>query len=744
MSDARILLCLLLLCAMQQPFQAAAQPSYSAKDSIEIYSLLDQADILDYNGRLDSAINTTKKALQLSRMKGMLRGEGFANLKIADLQLKKGNTAELNQHYAVGERIGLVLKDNFLLGLAYNQMAQFAMSQNNYDSAIEALEKALECYQADNLNSYVAYVFNELGFISDRKGDYKSAVEYYLQSVRLREQLQEDVELANTLTNLGIVYYRLGNKEEAKHIFIDCLKRQMLLGDVKRVATTAANLVVIYQPLNLDSALYYQNISVDFAEQSGVKSIVANSYQGKALLLKKQGLFRESLDFDKKAIDLLTELGNKEKIIARYSNSADTHDLLGDSVLAENMYQSAMALALQLRNKPMLQDLFLAKSNFYKKRKNYSAAFESLQKHYTYKDSIFSENTELAISDLRLKYETEKKDYEIKKLSNEQRIKTLEIEKQKAIIAGNKLEAQKKQDEINLLQQRQKLNEAIFLQQKEAYEKQVLSAKSKEQELQLTQQNLLLTKQEKELQNRQIQRQKTAKLLFALLGILGITLSWLVFNRAKLKKRLEHERQVYAIRNNIAKDLHDEIGSTLSSIKIMSVLSSQTIGHAPEQTQNMLYEISTQSHYIQQKMSDIVWAIRPDSEKIGALTVRMREFIAKTLEPKDISVSFEVNENLLTDSLSLEARKEVLLIFKEAINNVIKHAEATQVNISLVKMDGFYCLNISDNGTWKGPDDGSTGTGLRSMKDRAASIGGSLHILTGGLSTTLSLRLPVT
>jgi signal transduction histidine kinase len=217
-----------------------------------------------------------------------------------------------------------------------------------------------------------------------------------------------------------------------------------------------------------------------------------------------------------------------------------------------------------------------------------------------------------------------------------------------------------------------------------------------------------------------------------------------VFNRAKLKKRLEHERQVYAIRNNIAKDLHDEIGSTLSSIKIMSVLSSQTIGHAPEQTQNMLYEISTQSHYIQQKMSDIVWAIRPDSEKIGALTVRMREFIAKTLEPKDISVSFEVNENLLTDSLSLEARKEVLLIFKEAINNVIKHAEATQVNISLVKMDGFYCLNISDNGTWKGPDDGSTGTGLRSMKDRAASIGGSLHILTGGLSTTLSLRLPVT
>jgi signal transduction histidine kinase len=140
-------------------------------------------------------------------------------------------------------------------------------------------------------------------------------------------------------------------------------------------------------------------------------------------------------------------------------------------------------------------------------------------------------------------------------------------------------------------------------------------------------------------------------------------------------------------------------------------------------------------------MSDIVWSIRPDNEKIENLVVRMREYAAQTLEPLDIKITIDADEGLVNKVLPMECRKDLLLIYKEAINNIAKHAGATVVVVSLSNGGKQIQLSIQDNGIWKGK---STGTGTKSMKERAAANGGKLHILPMDKGTTVTATIPIT
>ncbi len=154
----------------------------------------------------------------------------------------------------------------------------------------------------------------------------------------------------------------------------------------------------------------------------------------------------------------------------------------------------------------------------------------------------------------------------------------------------------------------------------------------------------------------------------------------------------------------------------------------------------MMQQISTQSKNIQQSMSDIVWSIRPDNEKIENLVVRMREYAAQTLEPLNIKILIEADESLVSKVLPMECRKDVLLIYKEAINNIAKHAGAKVVEVSLTNGNKQIKLTIRDDGGWKGE---SSGTGTKSMKERAIANGGKLSIKGTSTGTTVSAILPI-
>lgn len=207
--------------------------------------------------------------------------------------------------------------------------------------------------------------------------------------------------------------------------------------------------------------------------------------------------------------------------------------------------------------------------------------------------------------------------------------------------------------------------------------------------------------------------------------------------------RINQLLHIQHIRNSISRNLHDEIGSTLTSINILSNVSRQVLDKDPLQVKYMLDKIAVQSKSIQQNMSDIVWAIRSDNDRVENLLVRIREYTAQTLEPLNIETEMNVDEVLLNKTLSIEKRKEILLICKEALNNVAKHSGATKVIVVLNNIGHNLILEIKDNGSWKGNSTNS-GTGINSIKQRAALVNGKVNFYFNEEGTTVAISIPIT
>lgn len=202
------------------------------------------------------------------------------------------------------------------------------------------------------------------------------------------------------------------------------------------------------------------------------------------------------------------------------------------------------------------------------------------------------------------------------------------------------------------------------------------------------------------------------------------------------------------MRTRIATDLHDEVGSSLSQIAILSEVARMRL---PRNSQSdaaiePMEKVAVTSREAVDAMSDIVWAINPQRDQLSDLTQRMRRFAGETLTALDIRLRFHAPEQDL--SLDAEMRRQVFLLFKEAINNIARHAQATEVEINFALTDHQLTLRVWDNGhgfAESAPQPGRNGgNGLLSMRRRAAELGGRLEVSSGnGSGTTIRLEAPL-
>ncbi|MFZ6012132.1 MAG: two-component regulator propeller domain-containing protein [Bacteroidota bacterium] len=196
------------------------------------------------------------------------------------------------------------------------------------------------------------------------------------------------------------------------------------------------------------------------------------------------------------------------------------------------------------------------------------------------------------------------------------------------------------------------------------------------------------------------------------------------------------------IRSKVARDLHDDMGSTLSSIKIMSNIALEK--KETEAAQNYLRSIRQNAAQMQESMSDIVWAINPDNDTIEKVIIKMKEFAAEILEPLNIQYEFFEEGDLHLSRIDLNTRKDFYLIFKEAINNAAKYSECRKVTVHLCHTTEGIQLILKDDG--KGFDHGMnnhSGNGLKNMKHRSVNIKADLKILSQpGAGTEIRLKLP--
>jgi signal transduction histidine kinase len=212
-----------------------------------------------------------------------------------------------------------------------------------------------------------------------------------------------------------------------------------------------------------------------------------------------------------------------------------------------------------------------------------------------------------------------------------------------------------------------------------------------------------------------------------------------LFHRYRVAQLVAIER----VRTRIATDLHDDIGASLSQIAILSELARGEADTGVEMG-NTLGRIATTARELVESMGDIVWAINPNRDRVGDLLQRMRYFASDTLAGRNIEFSFRAPDAGRDLALATDVRREVLLIFKEAVNNIARHARCSRADIDVrIERDGLV-MQVADDGQGLSTSiSRGTGHGLVSMQARASRLKGSLEVNTGpGGGTRLVLRVP--
>jgi len=207
--------------------------------------------------------------------------------------------------------------------------------------------------------------------------------------------------------------------------------------------------------------------------------------------------------------------------------------------------------------------------------------------------------------------------------------------------------------------------------------------------------------------------------------------------------RYQQRLRLLQLRDNIARDLHDDMGSYLSSIQIQSQNASSVLIENPELAQNMLQEIGQNARQVTGALRDVVWAINPDNDSFGKLIRRMQEIGTGLLDNHGLVLHFQVERGVVQLTPSMSQRKELLMIFKEALTNIVKHAQAQQVWVTITHQDRNIYLSIRDDGQGFDMNTPKNGNGLRNFQKRAKNMGGKITILSEiDKGTTLSLTFP--
>lgn len=199
-----------------------------------------------------------------------------------------------------------------------------------------------------------------------------------------------------------------------------------------------------------------------------------------------------------------------------------------------------------------------------------------------------------------------------------------------------------------------------------------------------------------------------------------------------------HNQKELEIRNKISRDLHDDIGATLSSVKAYS-----EILHA--HPDNLLINdlIRQNADEMIEQLEVIAWATNPKNDNLKSLTNAMLKFAQPISHARHIELFFE--QDGLDEDLNIpgDIRQNILLIFKEAINNMIKYANATVCSVSIFAQDQNFCVEVEDNGVGCDGIIKGGGAGVKNMSKRAEEINGKFNMeCVAGKGTSVSVSIP--
>jgi len=225
---------------------------------------------------------------------------------------------------------------------------------------------------------------------------------------------------------------------------------------------------------------------------------------------------------------------------------------------------------------------------------------------------------------------------------------------------------------------------------------------------------------------------------YSLVGLIVILFFYALY-RYRIKQLLKLQK----VRNRIASDLHDDIGSTLTNISILSELSNKNM-HQPQQAKKYLQRITEEVNASGQALDDIIWSVNSNNDTLEEMLVRMRRFAAELFDHTSTRCYLELQPDAAGKKLNMEQRRDVYLVYKESLNNIYKHAAAQTVWVELSMIGHSVKLMIRDDGKGFNPQATTHRNGLNNLKTRVEKWKGKLMITSlPGKGSGIEIIMPV-
>lgn len=569
-------------------------------------------------------------------------------------------------------------------------------SKHRKDSTMEVLFKeGVRLTKVHSMPKQEAILYDAYGVFKRDFSEYSDALKYHRRALELSKMLKDEHTEMYALNNIGVVFRRLDQNSEALNYHMNAMKLAIRIGDDFSRSVSMNSLGNIHIALGnyKDAISYFEKclpIATKANNQLGIAMNLNNigeAYEKMNVLDSAKKYYQVSLDYNKKVESL-------KGIAICYGSLGSVYKKQGEYHTAKRLIEKGLEINKQLGDR-----LFIAGSY------NFLGDINLLQHALPEAEQMFTEGLIIArgihsMTEMKNAFEglaklnTEKEDYRTAlNYSNLVKLYT---------------------DSINLENNHRHVRqmEAIYRNESEEARMALLETTTKNNKIVMI----------------------GSLILFAFLLLTGI----LYYVRNRLLERNRSLHRELEIRSQIASDLHDDMGSTLSSIHIFSEL----LRKQDNKSEELLTKIEENAKDTLDALDDIIWLVKPSNDNFSNLGMHISQYAVPLFEGKGIEFDMDFPDSISEVQLPMETRRNIFLIIKESINNLVKYSGCTKAVVKARHTGNIISFVVKDNGKGFDPDMETHRNGLKNLRARAAQIHADLSIDSApGRGATITLLI---
>jgi signal transduction histidine kinase len=558
----------------------------------------------------------------------------------------------------------------------------------------------------------------EAGIAHFEKGEYELSLFSFEQSATEAYKSNKLPALCIAWNNMGNAYARMNDELNGLVYYRKALTLAESLKDYRRIANTSFNIGSLYSDhKHFNKAIPWYNEAFKQAEKLKDSKLAANCLNNSAVIFEQLNQLSKAIKFYNQAVKIYISEKDTSNIAQTLSNIAIVNKKQGAFRQAIIYYKESLKLSNLVKDKYTEAATLNNLGNVYYELGNYLDAQKSIQLALEKASQIGAVEIIIETYDgLSLIHERTRNFEEAlkyRKLFDQEKSNIYNLERQSQLLEfEGKFQSERKQKEILVLKQQQKISSLLI--------------------------------------NAQSLKIKYRNYLLSGLIILLLMTGFIIYSRnkrLKLKAEIERQKLIHESgeieRRRIAKDIHDDFGAGLSRINMLSELIVIKSNHEQNVAEHAK-KIGESTRYLVENMTSLIWMLTSEKTTARDLLIRIREYSADYLENFPIIFQQDYPEILPLFIVSKEICHAVFMTVKEALNNIVKHANASNVSMQVSIDINFLRIVIIDNGIGFSLSQESSGNGLNNMKSRIETCNGIISIISLiGTGTEMVVQLPV-